>query len=159
MEEATELVDLVNEALRLRAVCAEAYQLAGVINAPTKVLDNLSAAANGEPLPHESFLPFALPETTSLDAEFAACNDMLSDARIELDTLRIALGVDYEPHQSVFERMLDEIRRLRNEAPEHCMCEECKDGHIHASDCSVHNGPAMPKGSCDCGKIDSERKF
>ena len=43
----------------LEAVCAEAYQLAGAIGAPVKALDNLSAAANGDAIPHESFLPIA----------------------------------------------------------------------------------------------------
>lgn len=47
---------------RLRTVCAEAYQLAGAVGAPAKVLDNLSYAAQGAPdLPHTTFLPI-LPE-------------------------------------------------------------------------------------------------
>jgi len=33
---------------------------------------------------------------------------------------------------------------------EHCMCDACKDGVIHWSDCAVHNEPAYPNGSCDC---------
>jgi len=33
-----------------------------------------------------------------------------------------------------------------------CMCEACKDGTIHDSDCSVHNEPAFPNGECDCSK-------
>jgi len=37
------------------------------------------------------------------------------------------------------------------EEPAHCQCIACKDGIIHASDCAVHNGPAYPAGSCDCG--------
>jgi len=32
----------------------------------------------------------------------------------------------------------------------HCQCDACRDGTIHASDCSVHNAPAYPKGPCDC---------
>jgi len=46
----------------LERVCAEAYQLAGVIGAPVRVLDNLAAAADGLPLPHDSFLPIALED-------------------------------------------------------------------------------------------------
>lgn len=42
---------------KLRRVCAEAYQLAGAFGASEEALDNLSAAANGNPLPHETFLP------------------------------------------------------------------------------------------------------
>lgn len=33
----------------------------------------------------------------------------------------------------------------------HCMCAACKGGTIHASDCAVHNAPALPVGDCDCG--------
>lgn len=47
---------------RLRFVCAEAYQLAGALDAPVEALDNLSAAAGGEPLPHQTFLPVAPAE-------------------------------------------------------------------------------------------------
>ena len=39
--------------------------------------------------------------------------------------------------------------------PEHCMCEACKDGIIHDSDCAVHNMPAMPNGECDCSVKDN----
>ena len=41
----------------LEQVCAEAYQLAGAVGAPERVLDNLAAAAEGKPIPHQSFLP------------------------------------------------------------------------------------------------------
>lgn len=44
----------------LRAVCAQAYQLAGAVAAPERVLDVLAAAADGRPLPHDGeFLPIA----------------------------------------------------------------------------------------------------
>ena len=39
--------------------------------------------------------------------EKQALRDMLDDARAELEQLRIALGVPYEPHQNLFERMLE----------------------------------------------------
>jgi len=32
----------------------------------------------------------------------------------------------------------------------HCMCDACKGGAIHDSDCSVHNMPAYPNKPCDC---------
>ena len=50
----------------LEQVCAEAYQLAGAVGAPVKALDNLSAAAGGRPIPHETFLPVSA----------ADCNDL-----------------------------------------------------------------------------------
>lgn len=57
--------DLLEEQAReienLRYVCAEAYQFAGAYNAPVEVLDNLSAAAIGEPIPHKSYLPIGEP--------------------------------------------------------------------------------------------------
>ena len=46
----------------LQRVCSEAYQLAGTVGAPVEALDNLSAAANGEPIPHETFLPIRLED-------------------------------------------------------------------------------------------------
>jgi hypothetical protein len=55
---------------QLRGVCAEAYQFAGAYDAPIEVLDNLSAAANGLPLPHKSFLPV-------MDSEAVAQRDRL----------------------------------------------------------------------------------
>ena len=54
------------EVERLRRVCAEAYQFAGEVGAPERVLDNLAAAAEGRPLPHESFLPVSADECAPL---------------------------------------------------------------------------------------------
>ena len=45
--------------------------------------------------------------TAEKDAEIEALNDMLADARNEMLMVREALGVKYEPHQSVFERTLE----------------------------------------------------
>ena len=49
--------DLEQRVSVLEQVCAEAYQLAGAVGAPEKALDNLAAAAGGEPIPHATFLP------------------------------------------------------------------------------------------------------
>src|SRR6266566_9946088 len=46
----------------LEHVCAEAYQFAGEVGAPVRVLDNLAAAAHGESLPHASILPITADE-------------------------------------------------------------------------------------------------
>lgn len=52
-----DIVDLRSQLAAVRSVCGEAYQLAGAVGAPVKVLDNLSAAMGGMPIPHETFLP------------------------------------------------------------------------------------------------------
>jgi hypothetical protein len=62
VDQQTDVAALKAEIERLRLVCAEAYQLAGEVGAPVRVLDNLSAAADGRPLPHETFLPVTLAE-------------------------------------------------------------------------------------------------
>lgn len=62
---------------QLQEVCAEAYQFAGAYDAPVEVLDNLHAAANGLPLPHESFLPVD-------DSELVKQRDQLLEALEEM---------------------------------------------------------------------------
>lgn len=54
----TELEAARAEIERLRLVCAEVYQIAGELGADAPVLDNLWAAAEGNPLPHASLLPY-----------------------------------------------------------------------------------------------------
>lgn len=49
-----------------------------------------------------------------------------------------------------------EVWRAR-EQHSHCMCPACRDGTIHASDCSVHSEPAMRNGPCDCGVKEAQR--
>lgn len=71
---ANDIAALLDEVGSLRTVCSEAYQMAGALDAPTPVLDNLSAAANGRPLSHESFLPVATPD---LQAEVDALKTAL----------------------------------------------------------------------------------
>ena len=51
--------DLEQRISILEQVCAEAYQPAGAVGAPEKVLDNLAAAAEGMPVPHATFLPIS----------------------------------------------------------------------------------------------------
>jgi hypothetical protein len=62
MDDDRDRADLIAEIERLRAVCAEAYQFAGAVGAPERVLDNLAAAADGQPLPHASVLPVSAEE-------------------------------------------------------------------------------------------------
>lgn len=46
----------------LESVVAEAYQFAGAVGAPVRVLDNLDAAVAGRPLPYDTFLPVRAEE-------------------------------------------------------------------------------------------------
>lgn len=72
---------LRQQVAQLRAVCAEAYQLAGAYGAPVEALDNLLCAANGKPLLHETFLPVANQweqKVAQLEAELSLAR---SDAR------------------------------------------------------------------------------
>ena len=55
-----EAVELRARIAQLQKVCAEAYQLAGAVGASEAALDNLDAAANGNPIPHDTFLPVTL---------------------------------------------------------------------------------------------------
>ena len=58
--------DLEQRILVLERVCGEAYQLAGAVGAPEKALDNLAAAAGGEPIPHATFLPVSAADCDEL---------------------------------------------------------------------------------------------
>ena len=61
--------------------------------------------------------PLPVPE---VGEERQAMIDQLQDQAIELDMLREALGVPYEPHQSLLERMLERAKSLRSEAERAC---------------------------------------
>ncbi len=61
----------------LRAVCAEAYQMAGALGANKTALDNLFAAAQGKPIPHESFLPVFATELESLQSQLKVAVEAL----------------------------------------------------------------------------------
>ena len=52
-----DLASAIAEIERLRKVCYEAYQLVAAAGGNEQALDNLIAAAEGNPLPHESFTP------------------------------------------------------------------------------------------------------
>ena len=57
-----EVADTAARVDALEMLCAEMYQVAGELGAPVCVLDQLWAAAQGEPLPHGSLLPFSLEQ-------------------------------------------------------------------------------------------------
>lgn len=58
----------------LEAVLAEAYQLAGAIGAPKRVLDNLAAAIDERPLPRQTFLPVQAEECGEVAALLTLLN-------------------------------------------------------------------------------------
>jgi hypothetical protein len=57
-ETPTELEAARAEIDRLRRLCAEVYQVAGALGADALVLDALWAAAQGQPVPPISLLPY-----------------------------------------------------------------------------------------------------
>jgi hypothetical protein len=85
-------------------------------------------------------------------ADNTAERDMLNDARVELDMLREALGVTVEPHQTIFERMLDAARAKADALAALAELVACKDLKDEMD--------AMFKGSKDFGGIDKlEREY
>ncbi|MFY4709896.1 hypothetical protein [Burkholderia glumae] len=64
---------------RYQAVCAAAYQLAGIVGAPLRFLDALSDAANGEPMSADealNLLPVGLDEIDEVNRSAAAPADV-----------------------------------------------------------------------------------
>jgi len=72
MESTRELARLRGRLDDLERVCAEAYQFAGAVGAPVRVLDTLQAAAQGRPIPRASFLPVAAEECDAVAQRQAA---------------------------------------------------------------------------------------
>lgn len=72
MESTRELARLRGRLGDLERVCAEAYQFAGAVGAPVRVLDTLQAAAQGRPIPRASFLPVAAEECDAVAQRQAA---------------------------------------------------------------------------------------
>ncbi len=51
----------------LEALCAAAYQLAGEVGAPARILDALWAGAQGDALPADEWLPISASECEEID--------------------------------------------------------------------------------------------
>jgi len=49
----------------MQNLLSELYQVLGGLNAPENVMDQVLAASLGEPLPHETLLPFVAPTSDS----------------------------------------------------------------------------------------------
>ena len=54
---------------QIMGLAAELYQVLGALDADDKVLDQVSAAAHGNPLPHDTLLPFTSDEHERLRAD------------------------------------------------------------------------------------------
>ena len=80
-------------------------EFAGLNDRLSSLLERTANALKGEPEPGTAHSWHDLPEMATMVRE------MLSDARSELDMLREALGVSYEPHQNLLERMLEAAQR------------------------------------------------
>ena len=53
-------MDAETRVKELEKLCAELYQVLGVLDAPAVVLDKVWAAASGEPIPEIELLPFSI---------------------------------------------------------------------------------------------------
>lgn len=123
--------ELDQKIAELRSVCAEAYLMARALNAPTRALDNLSAAASGKPLPHKTFLPVAF---TSKDVLIVKYHNHTKGLNAEIERLkgaarelcrqvRISGGIDDHGHKmknlkalKILESMLNPSKANRAKA-------------------------------------------
>jgi len=78
-----------------------------------EIADAAIAALTAPAEPVKNAFGMTLPVSTPED-EKQALRDMLDDARAELEAVRIALGVPEEPHQSLYERLLERAREVAN---------------------------------------------
>lgn len=97
--------------------------------------EDFRAKTPGEVSPTQEALPIAMQFLQSIDPGYRRATIGIEGLERSLE-----LGVSASPAPSPV-----------SGAREHCMCVACRDGVIHASDCAVHNEPAMPAGTCDCG--------
>ncbi len=67
----------------LEGVCVEAYQMVGQIGAAERILDNLSDAAAGRPLRHESFLPVVDEDFKEIVQLQAKIEELEADLKVE----------------------------------------------------------------------------
>lgn len=78
----------------LRELCAAVYQAVGAADGPVEMLDNLNAAANGQPLPHKpgAGLPWAPPAVAENAALRAALQAERAALEAAIDAARGAKG-------------------------------------------------------------------
>lgn len=88
------------------------------------------------------------PESATAPKEFYAEIDRIAGdySPSTADEAVLALG---EMRDALHAAPSNFAQRPASPAP--CQCAACKDVAIHASDCAVHNAPALPVGECDCG--------
>lgn len=103
------LFDQAQAALAVaESVCAEAYQFAGCVGAPVRVLDNLSDAAHGAKLRHKTMLPVS-PDECDEVVKLRAERDAAISAVAESDRLRSAA---YSERDAAIEAGRAETARL-----------------------------------------------
>jgi len=84
----------------------------------------------------------------------AGRRDALQDGAVDSLFERVlascgALNLDVDRLHSTQKAILATWADQQQTSP--CECQACRrDRVIHASDCAVHNGPALPEGPCDC---------
>lgn len=74
------------------------------------------------------------------------------------EALLVSMGLTHLIVYGDAEKAITALREALVEQPEleeGCQCPACK-VTPHASDCAVHNEPAYPKDSCDCGAQQQE---
>lgn len=62
---------------QLEYVCGEAYQFAGEVGAPARLLDRLCAAANGDPIPPDAYPAVTADECSEVAAARMALAQVL----------------------------------------------------------------------------------
>jgi hypothetical protein len=68
-----------------------------------------------------------------------------------LNLMPSSIPAEYDGALMEFARAVEaKLKERKIGVTTHCQCEACKNGNIHDSDCSVHNGDALPVGPCDC---------
>ena len=102
--------DAIAEIERLRAVCSQVYQVASTHGASAAVLDQLYAASAGDPLPHESLLPYEPP--AQIHGERAALEHWLGCwEAAEAEGLTNALHDAKNVRSAAAERLADLVER------------------------------------------------
>lgn len=98
----------------------------------------------------------------AIDAMFASADECVFDDQLAFCILTPEFNEGRESFEELAPSRVTLAAKPQAAEQSHCMCPACKDGTIHASDCAVHNAPALPVGECNCSKsqpIDERAAF